>query len=218
VNQRFEYRPRGRDVVRVDLFGESSDWRNPVGLDRETDGTFACVVDLPPGIYQYKFLTRLGDNEAEWSLDQDNPRTRSARGHQNSVIAIDGAPEPWLFAPSPPWITELERGGVRILVGARDARSSPRPEVHVEWSENGGATWSRTALAHAFDEDEHTFFVRDDPRLGAEARGSIGRRRRAAVRGSLHAYARGRTGRELVEASDRLRHLRRSLSSGGGSR
>ena len=52
---RFAYRPEGRaDVVRVDLFGETSDWLNPIPLRREQDGTFACTIDLPPGVYQYK--------------------------------------------------------------------------------------------------------------------------------------------------------------------
>jgi len=169
MKQRFELRPQEDDVTRVDLYGEVSDWRNAIALRQkpEEGGAFRVEIDLPPGVYQYKFLvTRLWD-ETEWLLDPATERTRSARGHSNSVVVIDGAPEPWLFAPSAPWILELERGGVRVLAGVRRSKSSSNYtsqfDHRLSWSEDEGATWSSTKLNHAFDEDEHSFFVATIP-------------------------------------------------------
>lgn len=155
---RFEYNPQGHVVTRVDLLGEPSDWRNPIAFERADEGGFVAVVDLPTGVYQYKLLESVSDVETSWMLDSRNPRTRSAGGRRNNVIVVDGAPEPWLFAPSPPWMTELARGGLRVLVGARRSSITPAPGgMHVAWSEDEGSTWSRAKLAHAFDEDEHVF-------------------------------------------------------------
>ena len=146
---RFAIRPP-RTLAQVDLFGEVSDWRNPIALVRDGD-VFTTTVDLPPGVYQYKLRGRGEDGAELWFLDPENPRTRAAGGRRNSVLAIEAAPEPWLFATCAPWVEELARGGLRVLCGVRDGRA-----VTVAWSE--GATWSEATVTHAFDEDEHAFF------------------------------------------------------------
>lgn len=157
VGQRFAYRPEGpRHVERVELFGETSDWLNPILLEREQDGTFARTVDLPTGVYQYKLRVTDTSGATVWSLDPTNDRTRSANRLRNSVLTVGGAPEPWLFAPAPPWIEELDRGGLRLLVGVR---RSFEPDTAIVWSEDGGRTWTRTKGERAFDEDEHVFFT-----------------------------------------------------------
>jgi cyclomaltodextrinase / maltogenic alpha-amylase / neopullulanase len=202
VKHRFELRLSEEEddtssITRVDLFGEVCDWRNPIALRRVDDRdaiasggwdavSFETTIDLPPGVYQYKFLvTRLWD-ETAWMLDPRCTRTRSSNGGQkNSLVVIDGAPEPWLFAPAAPWILELERGGARVLAGMRksppsspaegvvaaadglavpsSARHSSHFDHRLSWSEDDGATWSSTRLEHAFDEDEHSFFVATIP-------------------------------------------------------
>lgn len=158
-------------VTRVDVFGEVGDWRNGIELRRGSllPG-FSVAIDLPPGVYQYKLLSRWanaqgGAERTEWMLDPANPRTRSSQGLRNSVVVIDGAPEPWLFAPAPPWVEEMDRGGLRIFVGLRrDAPRDPKTApaapaaVTISWSEDDGATWSSGRAAHVFDEDEHAFF------------------------------------------------------------
>lgn len=130
---RFAIRPP-RTLAHVDLFGEVSDWRNPIALAPEGD-RFTTTLDLPPGLYQYKLRGRGDGGDELWFLDPENPRTRAAGGHRNSVLAIDAAPEPWLFAAGAPWVEEVARGGLRVLCGVRDGRS-----VTIAWSESG--TWS----------------------------------------------------------------------------
>ncbi len=137
------------NASRIELFGETSDWLNPIQLDANGQASVA----LPAGVYQYKFRVTYPDGTTRWVLDGSNPRTRSDHGLQNSVIAVGGAPEPWLFAPSAPWVEELERGGVRILIGVRG------PDLDaVEWSESDAHGWSRTPVTFAFAEVEHRFF------------------------------------------------------------
>lgn len=152
------------DASRVDLLGEASDWRNPIALARASDGAFVATLDLPRGVYQYKLLV----DGTTWLLDEANPRTRSHRGQRNSVLVVDGAPEPLLFAAAPPWIEELDRGGVRVLVGLR--RDHDHDEVRISYREADGAAWSPAPAALAFEEDEHRFFVAtlptSAPRIG----------------------------------------------------
>lgn len=142
-------------AARVDLLGEASDWRNPIALSRASDGAFAATLDLPRGIYQYKLLV----DGATWMLDEANPRTRSHRGQRNNVLVVDGAPEPLLFAASAPWVEELDRGGVRVLVGLRRRDGHHLEEVRVSYREDDGAAWSLASTTLAFEEDEHRFFV-----------------------------------------------------------
>jgi cyclomaltodextrinase / maltogenic alpha-amylase / neopullulanase len=160
----FRFHTAERDIRCVELLGETRDWRNAVTLTRD-DGPchlpgFACELELPVGVYQYKFLL----DGSRWVLDPDNPRTRSDGGARNSVLAVGGAPEPLLFAPAPPWVEELERGGLRLLVGVR--KPAPTPPA-LRASEDGGATWSPAEAQHAFDEDEHAFFVATVPTSAA---------------------------------------------------
>ncbi len=155
VGQRFAYRAEGK-IARVDLFGETSDWRTPIELRREEDGTFARTIALPAGVYQYKLRVTDASGDMRWVLDPANERTRSSGALRNSVISVDGAPEPWLFAPASPWIEELDRGGLRILVGVR---RSFEDDVAIVWSEDEGKTWTPAKVERAFDEDEHVFFT-----------------------------------------------------------
>lgn len=140
---------------RVDLLGEVADWRNAIALRRASDGTFGRVLDLPCGVYQYKFLV----DGTEWALDPNEPRTRSPDGTQNNVVVVDGAPEPWLFAPASPWVDAIDRGGVRLLVGIRKTAAAARAAPRVAWSEDGGDTWSFIGLEPAFEEEAHAFFT-----------------------------------------------------------
>ena len=151
-----------RAFAHVDLFGEITDWQSPIALRREGD-TFFTAVDLPPGVYQYKLRGQDEDGTQTWFLDAHGMRTRSADGNRNSVLVVDGAPEPWLFAPGAPWVEELARGGLRVLVGVRGGA-----DVAVAWSE--GAGWSEAVVDRAFEEDEHVFFVATLPTGSARVR------------------------------------------------
>ena len=150
------FRTRGSGV----LLGELSDWRSGITLAAQDDGSFGATLDVPRGVYQYMLLAG-----GSWALDEDNARTRGARGQRNSVLVVDGAPEPFLFAAAPPWVEALDRGGVRVLLGVRRVagleRSGDGARIH--FSENGGASWSAARTELAFEEDEHTFYVANLP-------------------------------------------------------
>lgn len=138
LRHRFELRAPG--AARVVLVGETTDWRNGIALADAEDDRFVADVELPDGVYQYKLLV-----DDAWTLDAACARTRSG----NNVVAIHGAPEPLLFAAAPPWVEELDRGGIRVLVGVR--KPAPPPALRVDGRP--------VPLVHAFDEEEHAFFV-----------------------------------------------------------
>ena len=140
---------RDPEASRVELFGETSDWLNGIQLDASGH----AYVPLPVGVYQYKFRLTYPDGTTRWALDPSHTRTRSDRGLQNSVVAVGGAPEPWLFAPAVPWVEELDRGGIRVLVGVRGGDLDA-----IEWKESEARGWSRAPTTFAFAEDEHRFF------------------------------------------------------------
>ncbi|MBS2012304.1 MAG: radical SAM protein [Deltaproteobacteria bacterium] len=136
---------------RVDLLGEVGDWRNPIRLARGDDGAFTTTLDLPRGVYQYKLLV----DERVWTLDPRGDRTRSHLGQRNNFLVVDGAPEPMLFAAASPWVEEIDRGGVRVLVGVRLGHD----DLRISFREDDAAPWSSAEASHAFDEDEHRFWV-----------------------------------------------------------
>ncbi len=151
---------------RVDVLGEICDWRNAIALTKHADGSFSATLDLPTGVYQYKWLV----DGASWELDSRNPRTRSFLGQRNSVVVVDGAPEPLLFAAAPPWVEELSRGGIRALVGVRRDSSGRAELPRIAYREQTDAEWSEATVEKAFEEDEHVFFTAraptSAPRLG----------------------------------------------------
>src|SRR4051812_39372610 len=63
LGHRFRPASRPGGTEEVLLFGEASDWINPIPLVAEGDGTFSAPVELPVGVYQYKL--RVG---ATWAL------------------------------------------------------------------------------------------------------------------------------------------------------
>lgn len=161
------YRPRpGERPSSVKVLGELSDWVNPIALEPQADGSFARALDVPPGVYQTKLRV-----DGAWRLHPDGGPTRSQGGLVNDLLRVDAAPEPLLFAAGAPWITPLERGGARVLFGARRG-ADVRPIVRV--SEDDGATWREHEAALAFEEDEHRFFVTTIPTSAAKARIAVG--------------------------------------------
>ena len=78
--------PRAKDVL---LAGDFTDWdKEPLVMDRmkPRSRTFAVVVDLPPGRYEYKFIV-----DGEWRTDPKADSTPNEFGGNNSVIAVEAA-------------------------------------------------------------------------------------------------------------------------------
>ena len=63
--------------------GEFSQWE-PVKMMRQSDGSFAAVMAIPPGVYQYKFVV-----DGCWQIDPDNSSFAvSPMGTVNSVAHL----------------------------------------------------------------------------------------------------------------------------------
>jgi len=74
------------DAQSVSVVGEFNDWRvdsHPLQLkDRET---WHITLQLPPGVYQYKFVI----DGTRWEDDADNPkRTMNEFGTSNSILEV----------------------------------------------------------------------------------------------------------------------------------
>jgi glycosidase/MoaA/NifB/PqqE/SkfB family radical SAM enzyme len=123
------------------IVGEPIDWTRAAGADRS-----ALAARLGPGTYAYK--RKIG---AAWVLDAAEPRTRSVRGQRNNVLSVGGAPEPVLFAPAPPHVVPLARGGVAITAALRHGAGDA---LAVLWSE-GDHGERRAVMRVVAREDEH---------------------------------------------------------------
>jgi glycosidase/MoaA/NifB/PqqE/SkfB family radical SAM enzyme len=132
--------------LRVELFGETSDWLNPVLLQPCPQG-LAATLELPAGVYSYKLCA-----DGAWRLDPDNARTRTRGGHQNSVLSLGGTPEPLLFAPALPWVASDGDGATVVTAALRRAVSGP---VHVVWRECDEPQEHRSLMTPAAQEAEH---------------------------------------------------------------
>ncbi len=76
--------PRAKDVR---LVGDFTNWQErPLVMDRmkPRSRTFAAMVSLPPGTYQYKFIV-----DGEWAEDPKADSVPNEFGTRNSVITIE---------------------------------------------------------------------------------------------------------------------------------
>jgi glycosidase/MoaA/NifB/PqqE/SkfB family radical SAM enzyme len=134
--------PTTAGTRRVELFGEMGDWINALPLPEG-----AARLELPDGVYAYKLKI-----DGLWTLDAENPRTRTYGEHRNSVLSVGGAPEPILFAPAAPFVIDDGRG---VIVTAALRRGSG-DKLAVRWSEGEGERW--TPMDLALEEPEHLVF------------------------------------------------------------
>lgn len=141
-------------VPHVAVAGEISAWDIPLDvhmtLDAAGDAIGVLPLSLPPGAYAYKLLVN-----GAWTLDPDVERTRSESGRRNHVFAVGATPEPLLFAPGPPWISEMDRGGVRVVAALRNGNGRA---LTLLWKEPADEIEHRTAMSRVGEEDEHALF------------------------------------------------------------
>ena len=147
------------------------DWITPCAIGQRALESLA----LPAGVYSYKLKV-----DGAWALDPANPRTRVSGGHRNSVLSVGGAPEPLLFAPAPPFVHDVEGGGVAVIAALRRGHGEA---LTVCWSEDGPAPLPgapgapapppnerRTPMTLAGEEDEHLLFHARLPASAARVR------------------------------------------------
>ncbi len=139
---------------RVEVVGEFVAWDIPLEVPIELDADGAAVgvlaLRLPKGMYTYKLLVN-----GAWTLDTRAERTRSEHNRRNHVFSVGGSPEPLLFAPAPPWISQTNRGGVRIVAGLRHGHGDT---LTLCWKEPADLQEHRTLMTRVHEEDEHAIF------------------------------------------------------------
>lgn len=149
----------------AEVLGEMTDWWTPLpmkagAVEDGSERVFELSASLPAGVYAYKLRVSPASPsslafERAWTLDPSNPRTRSANGFRNNIISVNGAPEPLLFAPAPPFVVEEERGGLTIRAALRRGFGEG---LAVVWEEIGAGSARTTPLARLIEEDEHLVF------------------------------------------------------------
>lgn len=73
----------------VHLAGDFNSWNMSAAvLTMGDDGVWRIVIELPPGVYEYKFVV----NGSEWIADPENPKIVGAYGNSEIVIGEDGEP------------------------------------------------------------------------------------------------------------------------------
>ncbi len=73
----------------VSLAGAFNDWNlNADPMTADDEGVWSVVIDLGPGVYEYKFVL----NGSQWVADPDNPKTAGDYGNSELTIGEDGDP------------------------------------------------------------------------------------------------------------------------------
>lgn len=86
------YLPGFPEAEVVKLSGSFNGWSETAFDMTRTDGGWETTLDLPPGVYEYKFIV-----DGEWMEDPRNPNTRSNRYHTlNSILEITKTVNFWL--------------------------------------------------------------------------------------------------------------------------
>ncbi len=72
------------DAKKVALAGSFNDWV-PKAMRKQKDGCFACTVELPQGMHEYKFVV-----DGQWVVDPDtNAWAMNSFGSCNSVAQVE---------------------------------------------------------------------------------------------------------------------------------
>ncbi|MBI5722413.1 MAG: hypothetical protein HZA50_00500 [Planctomycetes bacterium] len=78
----FSIKP-GSGARKVHIVGDFNNWQ-PVQMDEQPDGSFAFVLDVGPGSYQYKFVV-----DGRFVVDPDNTNlAMNSFGTLNSVVEV----------------------------------------------------------------------------------------------------------------------------------
>lgn len=124
----FEY--NGAPCTAVAVQGEFSSWKISHPLAKYKEGVYRGVIDLHPGIYQYKLLR----NRQEWLLDPGNSWIDRTGECINNTLVVGGSTPPLYFAPCRRcWVSRDNH----LWVHAEVETDAPVPEQLILRNENG---------------------------------------------------------------------------------
>ena len=75
--------PAAREVL---LIGSFSAWQGRHALRRAADGSWAVVLDVQPGRYEYFYLV-----DGRWTLNPQAPNLPDGLGGRNNVLTVPAA-------------------------------------------------------------------------------------------------------------------------------
>jgi len=85
--QRFSYAPPTAGKHSVGIAGDFSSWE--IISMEEKGGVHYLALELPPGVYQYKFVV-----DGSWILDENNPKkVPDGFGGYNSLLVVEPVTE-----------------------------------------------------------------------------------------------------------------------------
>ncbi len=134
----------------VDLRGEMLDFGTPIELTEVAPGVYEKALSLEPGVYAYKLRHANG----RWVLDPRTSRTRGRDGVVNSMLVVDGADEPVLYAPVAPFLYLHDDGLVIVRAGLR--KGAAPDGLSLRYDEGHGVR--EIAMQYLCEEDQHRFF------------------------------------------------------------
>jgi cyclomaltodextrinase len=157
---------RFEGAERVELLGETTDWRDARSFESLGGGKFRYALALREGVYAYKLKV-----DGAWALDTANARTRGVGGERNNVLSVGGAPEPVVFAPAPPFLFEEARGGVVVTAALRaSGDAAPGACLTLRWAEDDAMPFRSEPMLPVAYEDEHVVFRARIPASASRAR------------------------------------------------
>lgn len=78
------FRYEDPSAAKVEIVGDFNKWE-AAPMTRDASGVWTLTLDLPPGVYGYKFLV----NGEVWTLDPANPARTTVAGIENSSVTVD---------------------------------------------------------------------------------------------------------------------------------
>ena len=141
----------------VTLRGDLINWLYPVEMKKKEKGWHQVSMQLKTGVYQYKYHVN-GEN---WIIDPLNKRTCSYKGVKNSLLIVNGTPEPLIHCPCKPYFAIEKDGRIVIHAGLRYGFGN---SIKIVWKD--GDKNKITLMNHLYNEDEHAFYSVELPGSG----------------------------------------------------
>ena len=90
----------------VEIVGDFPDWKYPLVMEELRPGLYGRELDLPPGVYRYKFRV----NGLLWARDPSATLIDRGDVFENNLLVVGGAAPPVVFAPDRRHLALFEDG------------------------------------------------------------------------------------------------------------
>ena len=121
------------------LCGSFTRWVETVPMQsvEGSAGLFSCVVSLPPGYHQYKFIV-----DGEWRHDEAQACLPDPMGNVNNWIFVKGVEAPPAPTPAVNFTPHNAASRVNYVRSEENKRSAPETDVEMDTSSSGAGSSS----------------------------------------------------------------------------